>query len=116
MLKRFLIFLRDTVLPYLLLIGIIGGGVGGIVWLVATTYFWNTSSITVLVDESVKSAEIHVSSRIIYQDVQIFGVSYPFHIIFPWSKIVTCDHGECLLLGLPRGDAEIFFTTEKGIS
>ena len=84
---------------------------GGIAWLVAKTYFWDTSDLTVLVDDGVTSAEIHISSRLIYHDFQVFGMSYPFHIVFPWSKTVTCGNKECIFSGLPRGDAEIFFTT-----
>ena len=113
---RFLIFLRDRVLPYILLIAIVGGGLGGIAWLVAATYFWNTSELTVLVDEGVTSAEIHVSSRLVYRDFQIFSVLYPFHIVLPWSKTVVCSNKECIFPALPQGDAEIFFTTERGIS
>ena len=110
MFMRFLVFLRDTVLPYLLLITIVGGGIGGIAWLVAKTYFWDTSDLTVLVDDSVTSAEIHISSRVLYQDFRIFDVNYPLHIVFPWSKIVVCGNKECIFSGLPRGDAKMFFT------
>lgn len=109
MFMRFFIFLRDTVLPYMLLIIIVWGGLSGIAWMVATTYFWKTSQLTVLVDDTVTSAEIHISSRLVYHDFQFFGVSYPFHIIFPWNKSIVCSNKECIFSGLPRGDAEILF-------
>lgn len=113
---RFLLFLRDRVIPYILFIAIIGGGLGGIAWLIATTYFWDTSELTVLVDSEVTSAEIRVSSRLIYRDFQVFGVLYPWHIVFPWSTTVACSQKRCIFPALPRGDAEIFFLTEGGVS
>lgn len=95
MFLRFLIFLRDKVVPYLFFIAVIGGGLGGIAWLIATTYFWNTSQLTLLVDDDVTSAEIRISSRLVYRDFSIFGINYPFHIVFPWSNTVTCSQ-ECI--------------------
>jgi len=108
---RFLIFLRDKVFPYILFIAIIGGGLGGIAWLIATTYFWNTSQLTVLVADDVASAEIHISARVIYQDFQVFGVLYPFHMVFPWSTTIEC-HKECVFSSLPPGEAEITFVSK----
>jgi hypothetical protein len=88
---------------------------GGISWLIVTTYFWNTSQLTILVDEDISSAEIRISSRLVYRDFSIFGVNYPFHIVFPWNKTVACKN-ECIFSGLPRGAAEIFFMTDRGAS
>lgn len=113
MLKSFLLFLRDRALPSLFLLTIIIGGIGGIGWLFANTYFWNTSDMTVVVDTEVVAAQIDIEARIIYKDFTLFGDIYPFHIVLPARHEVSCDK-ECVFRDIPAGDAEIVLYTASG--
>ena len=109
---RFLIFLRDRVLPYLFLLIIVVGGLGSIGWLLARTYFWQTSDVTFLTDGAV-SAEIDISARIIYYDIPLFEATYPFHIVLPYHQTVNCNQ-ECHFADIPAGDTTILFRTANG--
>lgn len=113
MLKSFLIFLRDRFLPSLLLLTIIIGGIGGIGWLFANTYLWNTSDMTVVVDTEIVAAKIDIEARIIYKDFTLFEDIYPFHIVLPSHHEVPCDK-ECVFRDIPAGDAEVVLYTESG--
>jgi len=110
----FLLFLRDRVLPYLLLLCIIVGGIGGIGWLLARTYFWNTSGVTFIVDEEIIAAQISIKARIIYKDFRVFGNVYSFHIVLPYNHTVSCIK-ECAFSDIPAGNAEIVLYTKDGI-
>lgn len=109
---RFFIFLRDRVLPSLFLLIIVVGGLGSIGWILARTYFWQTSDIVFLTDDAA-SAEIDISARVIYYDIPLFQTTYPFHIVFPYHQAVTC-HQECRFIDVPAGDATILFRTANG--
>lgn len=109
----FLLFLRDRVLPYLLLLCIIVGGIGGIGWLFTRTYFWNTSDMTLMVDEEIITAQISIKARIIYKDFKVFENMYPFHIVLPYNHTIPCFK-ECTFSDIPAGNAEIVLYTQDG--
>ncbi len=109
---RFFIFLRDRVLPSLFLLIIVVGGLSGMGWLLARTYFWQTSDVTFLTDDAV-SAEINISAHIVYYDIPLFQTTYPFHIVLPYHQTVNCNQ-ECRFIDIPAGDATILFRTANG--
>jgi hypothetical protein len=114
MLMSFLIFLRDRVMPFFLLLTIVIGGIGGIGWLLANTYFWNTSDVRVEVDSEIIGAKITINARILYKDFNFFQGVYPLHITFPMSRDMSCVK-ECIFTDIPAGDAEIIFYTDSGV-
>lgn len=109
----FLFFLRDRVVPYLFLLLIVIGGLGSIGWIFANTYFWNTANVIFLVDEEIISAKIDIEARILYQDFTFFQTTYPFHIVLPYTREVTCSK-ECIFSDIPAGDTEVTFITQAG--
>jgi hypothetical protein len=109
----FLFFLRDKVVPYLLLLCIIIGGIGGIGWLLANTFFWNTSDMTIVVDPEIVGAKIDIQARILYKDFTLFQDIYPFHIVLPISHQASCAK-ECIFTDIPAGDAELILYTKSG--
>lgn len=115
MIQSLLIFLRDRFLPVMMLLIIIVGILGGMLWLLARTYLWNTSGLTLLADDTFVTAEIRIASRVLYYDFDLYGFKYPVHIILPWSHQVSC-HGECVFEGLPNWEAKIALKTSDGDS
>lgn len=110
---KFFVFLREKVLSYILLLCIIVTIIWSIVGLLASTYLWKTSELTLLVDEEV-SAKIDISARIIYKDFSFFGIEYPFHIVFPFSRDIACAK-ECRFLDIPAGRATVVLTNKTGV-
>lgn len=101
-------FLRDKFLSFILPLCVAGGILGSIVWIIGTTYFWNTSSMTLaLPGDAPTQVTLSVQARLLYFDVNIFSFfSYPFHLTLPWSKTLTCEK-TCTLTHIPSGDASI---------
>lgn len=110
----FLLFLRDRVLPYLLLVCIIIGIGGSFVWFFMRAYFWNTSQLTLITEEETLTAKIDISARIFFVDIPLFwwGV-YPIHITFPYSRTVSCSW-KCVLTDIPAGEARVMLSDRVG--
>lgn len=110
----FLLFLRDRVVPYFFLLCIVIGGVWGIGWLFAQTYFWNTSDVIFIVDNDITAVQIHIAARIIYKDFSFFQETYPFHIVLPYNKELLCSE-KCSFSDIPAGESEVLFFNENGL-
>lgn len=111
--KRFVFWLRDFFLEYVLLIVIVGGVLGGIVWILARVFLWDTSTLSVSVESDVSVATLEIQARMIYGDATIFGTYYPFHVVFPWSQTVDCSDGQCVFEGVPHGDGSLTVSGEE---
>lgn len=64
-------------------------------------------------DEDIVSIEIHISARVIHKDFPLFQSTYPFHIVIPYTREMTCLK-ECVLTDIPAGSAEVILITQEG--
>ena len=100
--------LRDKFLSFAIPVIVTASIAGSIVWIIGTTYFWDTSRLTLLLPAET-NVRIQIQARLVYRDVTFFGVPYPIHLTLPWSRTQKCPE-TCLLERLPAGDMMITFT------
>jgi hypothetical protein len=99
--------LRDKFVSFVIPVVVISGILGGIVWLLMTTYFWDTARLTVLLPtDKETTVRLDIQARILYSDFVFLGIPYSFHITLPWSLTQTCIQ-TCVLDRLPGGDAAL---------
>lgn len=103
---------RDKIISFLIPVVLAGGLLGSMVWIIGSTYFWDTSRLTLILSEPAE-VTIDIDARLIYRDFVLFWIPYSFRIVLPWSRTETCSES-CTLERLPAGDAVIRFVTKDG--
>jgi hypothetical protein len=64
-----LLYLRDKFLSFVLPVSLVAGILGVIVWALGTTYFWDTSKLTInLPTDEITQVTITVQARIVHRD------------------------------------------------
>lgn len=104
-------FLRDKLLSFVLPVCVVSAILGGALWIIATTYFWDTSTITITLptDEPTKVV-LTVQARLVYHDFVFLGFPYALHLTLPWSSTSTCEK-TCTITHVPSGDGSLLLAS-----
>jgi len=99
--------IRDRFLSFIVPVILVASILGSIIWLVGTTYFWDTSKITLTPPtEETTKISLTIQARIVYADFSVFGFPYSIHFVLPWSYTQTCQK-TCIIDRIPAGDATL---------
>ncbi len=62
---------RDKIISFLIPVVLAGGLLGSMVWIIGSTYFWDTSRLTLILSEPAE-VTIDIDARLIYRDFVLF--------------------------------------------
>jgi hypothetical protein len=96
---------------FVLPVALVGMILGAILWVVMSTYFWDTSRLTLVLPTS-EPTQVHTQTqaRLIYWDFLVFGFPYSVHITLPWSDDQSCQK-TCTFQGIPAGESVVTLKT-----
>ncbi len=96
---------RDKVFSFLFPVLLVAVILGTIVWVCGKTYFWDTSSLKLQIDEPSR-VTVNIQANLFEKRIQMLGFDYDIHFFLPWSREVSCQR-ECLIERLPAGSGFI---------
>ena len=106
--------LSDRFFFFAIPVGIIGFIVGSFLWVLVSTYFWDTSRLTIILpNEEIANIHLTTQARLVYWDFSVFGFPYSVHFTLPWSAVQSC-HTTCTIENIPAGDGALSVESSSG--